>query len=353
MIQNDLPSRSSSGNDGNLDSSISVSEIHDEFGRCVLIEKEFKLDPSVNLKCLFLKTKMGILQNTKHVRGIGEVNREKLARKDVNGLHGLLFHSNASWRRQASNLLAMVKSFCFGELKQQSSIKDFDLLFCFSPERILYLDIETTGLMGSRIFLVGLGFIKMAEKKLVVQQLFARNYEEEYAVVKFTRDIMKKFDCVVSYNGKSFDIPMIDGRTWYYFHSSIDELFYHHVDLMHESRRILGLEKKVKLSVLEQDVMKIDREIDVPSSLIPGIYEDFVKMGDEIDIVSILENLFANVKTSPFISSNGSLNRVNLTNTILDLYRVIYHNLIDITSLHDLMVFLLKPITQKRQLKRQ
>lgn len=319
-----------------------MSEVKGECGACISIEKKYACDSSVNLDSLFSSTRMAILRDTTHVKGIGRYHQERLARRRVASMRGLLFASNASWRKQAARLLEMVNSSSLDGLKKHPSIKDLDLLFCFTPTRVIYLDIETSGLFGSRVFLVGLGYYNARDGTLDVQQFFARNYEEEYAVIKHTMDKMKQFDCIVTYNGKSFDIPMLDDKFWYYFNSSTEEFVRHHVDLVHESRRVLGLGKKAKLSQLERAVLKLQRDIDVSSSHIPRIYGDYVEAGAGIDVISLFGGLFTSETRDPFNGLDDEFLSEHEKATVINMYRIIHHNLVDITSLHYLLEQLLK-----------
>ena len=82
------------------------------------------------------------------------------------------------------------------------------------PERICYLDIETTGLRMSPLFLVGLMYtaVNASGGSLVVDQLFARDYSEEEVVLGFLAECMPRFDILVTFNGISFDVPYIQER---------------------------------------------------------------------------------------------------------------------------------------------
>ena len=77
-------------------------------------------------------------------------------------------------------------------------------------ERVCYLDIETTGLSMSPLFLVGLMYT--VDGRLMMDQLFARDYSEEGVVLRFLADMMPRFEILVTFNGITFDVPFIKER---------------------------------------------------------------------------------------------------------------------------------------------
>jgi hypothetical protein len=81
------------------------------------------------------------------------------------------------------------------------------------PERSLFLDIETTGLSGGTgtwVFLIGLGWLK--DDKFYLRQYFLRHPSEEKAMLSHFTETAAGFSSMVTFNGKSFDLPMIQTR---------------------------------------------------------------------------------------------------------------------------------------------
>jgi uncharacterized protein YprB with RNaseH-like and TPR domain len=81
------------------------------------------------------------------------------------------------------------------------------------PRRMLFLDTETTGLSsgtGTVAFLVGVGFLE--EDCFVLRQYFMRDYHEEASLLYDLGAILKNAQSVVTYNGKSFDLPLLNAR---------------------------------------------------------------------------------------------------------------------------------------------
>jgi tetratricopeptide (TPR) repeat protein len=150
-----------------------------------------------------------------------------------------------------------------------------------APERLVYLDTETTGLAGGTgtcAFLIGIGTVEGTQ--FVVRQFFLRDYPEEKAVLRALAEILDSFDGLVTYNGKTFDVPLLETR---YALARLKSPFGRllHLDALHPSRRLWKLRlESCKLTDLESAVLGIGREGDVPGSEIPGIYFDYLRTGD-------------------------------------------------------------------------
>jgi hypothetical protein len=150
-----------------------------------------------------------------------------------------------------------------------------------APERLVYLDTETTGLAGGTgtcAFLIGVGTVEGTQ--FVVRQFFLRDYPEERAVLRALAEILDSFEGLVTYNGKTFDVPLLETR---YALARLKSPFVRllHLDALHPSRRLWRLRlESCKLTDLESAVLGIGREGDLPGSEIPGIYFDYLRTGD-------------------------------------------------------------------------
>ena len=145
-----------------------------------------------------------------------------------------------------------------------------------SPSRwedIVFLDTETTGLMGGTgtyVFLLGTAFIQDGE--LVLRQHLLHDLGAEAAFVRALREELAPFRACASYNGKCFDLPLLRTRFVIALRSDlgVDES---HLDLLHPARRLwrdrFG---STSLRQLEDSVLDVVREDDIPGSLIPERY---------------------------------------------------------------------------------
>ena len=153
------------------------------------------------------------------------------------------------------------------------------------PQGIAYLDIETCGMAGSAVFLVGL--LVWNEQGLVLRQLLARDYSEERAVLAALWTMMADCQVLVSFNGRTFDLPFLLERSAV---AGAEPLVpAHHVDLLHESRRRWkGVLPNCKLQTVERFICGRARSGDIPGSEIPGAYHAFVRTGDAREMRQVL-----------------------------------------------------------------
>jgi hypothetical protein len=157
------------------------------------------------------------------------------------------------------------------------------------PAGLVYLDIETCGLAGEPLFLVGL--LRWIRNRLIVEQLLARDYSEEGPVLAATWQRLAGAACLVTFNGKTFDVPTLEAR------SMAAGLFDRplpppHVDLLFEARRRW---KRVlpncRLQTIEQLVCGRYRQGDIPGSDIPAAYHEFVRSQQGDDAVRKVRSL--------------------------------------------------------------
>ncbi|MGA2075179.1 MAG: ribonuclease H-like domain-containing protein [Terriglobia bacterium] len=149
------------------------------------------------------------------------------------------------------------------------------------PSRLIFLDTETTGLAGGTgtcAFLIGIGNVE--GMKFVVRQFFLRDYPEEKALLESLAEALADCDGLVTFNGKTFDVPLLETRyALARMKSPLEHLV--HFDALHPARRLWKLRlESCKLTVLEEAILGITRDGDVPGSEIPAIYFDYLRSGD-------------------------------------------------------------------------
>jgi uncharacterized protein YprB with RNaseH-like and TPR domain len=148
----------------------------------------------------------------------------------------------------------------------------------FQLEQTLFFDTETTGLAGGTgtlAFLVGVGFI--SGDQFVVRQYLMRDYHEEAAMLYDIYRLVQDFTVLVSYNGKSFDWPLLKDR---FILARFEPLCkrWVHLDLLYPARRLWRETlPDCSLHTIEQYVLKVVREQDIPGSEVPQRYFDFVR----------------------------------------------------------------------------
>ncbi len=156
-------------------------------------------------------------------------------------------------------------------------------------ERMLFIDTETTGLSGGTgtvAFLVGIGYFR--NDQFHIHQLFMRDYSEECFLLQKLGEIFRQYEVLVTFNGKSFDIPLLDSRFIMQRLREYQKDFYH-MDLLHLSRRIWKLRlDSCSLKSLEHHILHVERGKDIPGAEIPGRYFAFLECGDMAMIEDIL-----------------------------------------------------------------
>jgi uncharacterized protein YprB with RNaseH-like and TPR domain len=170
----------------------------------------------------------------------------------------------------------------------------------FAPEKLLFFDAETSGLSGGTgtfAFLLGLGYFSAQE--FHVQQLFIRNPADEPGLLAILEEIVSQFDTLVTFNGKSFDVPLMRTRCVL---NQFPDYFADkkHMDLLRAARRLWNKRLASKaLSALENEILHFHRtQEEVPGWMVPEIYFDFLHTQDarplqgvfyhnEMDIVSM------------------------------------------------------------------
>ncbi|MBJ6363655.1 ribonuclease H-like domain-containing protein [Paenibacillus sp. GCM10012307] len=144
-------------------------------------------------------------------------------------------------------------------------------------DNLLFLDLETTGLgagAGNIPFMAGLAFVE--ERQFVIIQYLIRHPAEERAMLADLQDRMDSFQYLVTYNGRTFDWPVLAGR---FIMNGLDraELKLKHLDFLHPSRSIWrNTLASCKLSYVEEERLGIHRVDDVPGSEAPAIYFQFL-----------------------------------------------------------------------------
>jgi hypothetical protein len=157
-------------------------------------------------------------------------------------------------------------------------------------QRMLFLDTETTGLAGGTgtvPFLVGLAWFE--GRSLKVQQLFLPRLGEESPMLRVLAARMAESSCLVTFNGKSFDWPLL--RTRFVLNRVPTPAELPHLDLLHCARRVFKHRGSgTRLVHVEEQVLGHRRVGDVDGSLIPELYFRFLRGGDGSTLTPVLEH---------------------------------------------------------------
>lgn len=171
--------------------------------------------------------------------------------------------------------------------------------------RLVFLDLETTGLAGGAgtyAFLVGCAWFEGASFR--VRQYFLSTFGAERTILEAVSELAEDAAAIITFNGKTFDVPLIDTRF------ALNRLrspfgMLPHVDMLHVARRFwrqagdssddsldseAGKNQGCRLSELERRICGHEREGDVPGFEIPARYFHYVRSGDAGGLEAVLEH---------------------------------------------------------------
>jgi tetratricopeptide (TPR) repeat protein len=174
---------------------------------------------------------------------------------------------------------------------------------------LLFFDLETTGLSGGAgtlAFLVGCGFFDA--EGFHTRQFFLSGYEAERELLDALTALAGRFNGLVTFNGRTFDVPLIETR--YLFHR-LESPFADmpHFDMLHPARKLWrrrdvarpshrerwsdgrpGDRASCALGALEEAILGVERFGDVPGAEIPSRYFNYLRTGDLAPLAAVFEH---------------------------------------------------------------
>jgi uncharacterized protein YprB with RNaseH-like and TPR domain len=165
--------------------------------------------------------------------------------------------------------------------------------------RTIFIDLETTGLSGGAgtvAFLVGCGYFDLGAFQ--VRQFLLTSHASERALLSAVAQFFDGADLIVTYNGKTFDVPVMETR-WMFHRLEMPLDGVPHFDMLHPARRLwrmragTGGEREdsgCRLSALEHALFDVTRVGDVPGFEIPGRFFHFLRSGDPRPLEPVLEH---------------------------------------------------------------
>jgi uncharacterized protein len=165
-----------------------------------------------------------------------------------------------------------------------------------SGRRHVFIDLETTGLSGGAgtvAFLVGCGFYDLGAFQ--VRQFLLTSYSAERALLTAVAEFFDDAELIVSYNGKTFDVPVMETR-WQFHRMEMPLEGVPHFDTLHTARRLWKPRAEdqadggCRLSTLERTLFDVRRVGDVPGFEIPSRFFHFMRTGDPRPLEPVLEH---------------------------------------------------------------
>jgi uncharacterized protein YprB with RNaseH-like and TPR domain len=163
--------------------------------------------------------------------------------------------------------------------------------------RTVFIDLETTGLSGGAgtvAFLVGCGYFDIGAFQ--VRQFLLTSFTAERALLEAVSQFVEDADLIVTYNGKTFDVPVMETR-WLFHRMEMPLDGVPHFDALHAARRLWKGRPEdettrdgCRLTALERALFDVRRISDVPGFEIPSRFFRFLRNGDPRPLEPVLEH---------------------------------------------------------------
>lgn len=225
------------------------------------------------------------------VHGIGGT-RERMCRR--RGIQTLADLRHTNWKSEAQEIAEVIQNGTPREvirLFREKGRGADPLLIGFGAavpkESLLFFDIETLGMVHSPIILFGCGVCE--GRTLRVTQYLLRDISEEIAALGLVAEMMRAHPALVTYNGRSFDLPFTNSRLAYYGERECRPAL--HFDLLHPARRLFRDDlPDCCLGTVEEYVLGCGREEDLPGYLVPVYYQKYLRTGDPAPLKQIVDH---------------------------------------------------------------
>ncbi|MFD0942641.1 ribonuclease H-like domain-containing protein [Savagea faecisuis] len=218
-----------------------------------------------------------------------EQNWLRAGLQKVENEHGIVYLKEKRYALDAMHGNRTFRSL-FQALEQWEHVEEDHPLKSGAQERLVFFDTETTGLAGAGAYIFLHGLFEREEEHLVLRQYVLPSPDHEAAFLYASR-FYERGVTLVTYNGKSFDVPMVESR-WTLHRQQLPPLQKQkQIDLLHAARRIWKDEQtSFSLVQMEETILNFFREDDIPGHLAPIIYEDAVRSGEPQALMDILRH---------------------------------------------------------------
>ncbi|MEJ2242197.1 MAG: ribonuclease H-like domain-containing protein [Candidatus Bathyarchaeota archaeon] len=272
-----------------LEDSIAGKVVSNDQGECYEISE--KCSTIFNRKS-FEESRQLIISNLKILYGIGPVWEQRLKEKGYKTIEDLQNHP--IWKKSARVFMkiietkdvGLIQNFLWGCLPKSDPLLHFLSGFCDNDEDFAIIDIETLGLSERPIVLLGIAHPD--KNQVCTKQYLLRDIQDEPSAIWSLVSQLESNHIMITYNGRSFDIPYIKQRLAYYgLDASLENP---HFDLLHFTRRALRHKlKDCRLDTVET-YLGIKRDIDIPGALVPQFYDTYLKTKNVGPLVAIVEH---------------------------------------------------------------
>jgi uncharacterized protein YprB with RNaseH-like and TPR domain len=203
----------------------------------------------------------------------------------------------------------------------------------FNIRESIFIDLETTGLAGGTgtfAFLIGIGYIE--HDHIIVRQYILPDFDHEWLALKLINNFLLPYKNIVSFNGKTYDIPLLKNR--FILNKMDTELDnFNHIDILHPARRLWKRRlQQCDLQNLEFEILNQERIDDIPGALIPQIYFEFIRKRRALLLKDILEHNYFDIVNLILLTIKigriveNPLERLDSSEDLLSLAQYYYKN---------------------------
>jgi uncharacterized protein YprB with RNaseH-like and TPR domain len=265
-----------------------VREVETEHGRCAVVlhhvpEGLISSDPEAGRRALATELKL--------LHGIGPCVEDELRSSGYETLEDLQKHPR--WGAQAHRLLGLIREGdvralqrCLHRWLPVSHPLGLKLLGFVPQERLFFFDLESLGLFGRPIVL--LGTARPCGDGLEIAQYLVRDITEELPALAAVIRLLGEEPALVTYNGRAFDVNLLHERMSYYgLYVNLEPL---HFDLLpYARRRFRDVLPDARLETVERHLGR-GRALDLPSALVPDFYNTYTETENIGPLIPILEH---------------------------------------------------------------
>jgi uncharacterized protein len=274
--------------DKTLEDALDGETISNQHGECYSISSsctsKFKL-------ATYEESRQHIISDLKVLPGIGSVREQTLKHQGYKTVEELQEHP--LWEKSARNFMKLINKREIDSMQKwlwKRLPKSHPLLHYLAgfnlDQDFAIVDIETLGLSERPIILLGIA--KPTKTCVCTSQFLLRDIQDEPSAIWALISQLERNSSLITFNGRSFDIPYIKQRLAYYgLDASLDNP---HFDVLHFTRRALRHKlSNCKLETVEK-YMGIEREINIPGALVPHFYDTYLRTKNVGPIIAIVEH---------------------------------------------------------------
>jgi uncharacterized protein len=271
-----------------LEEAIPGEVVSNEQGECYAVSASCT---STFKKATYEESRRLIISDLKILPGIGPIKEQTLKQQGYHTIEDLKKHP--MWKNDACKFINIIdqkevdstQKWLWQRLPKSHPLLHYLAGFC-QDQDFAIVDIETLGLSMRPIILLGIA--KPYKDKICTSQFLLRDIADEPAAIWALVSQLEPKYSLITYNGRSFDIPYIKQRLAYYgLDSPIDNP---HFDILHFTRRAL----KPKLPDCRLDTVEkyigITRDINIPGALVPHFYDTYQRTKNVGPLVPIVEH---------------------------------------------------------------